>query len=144
MRAAVDRAAIDCCTVDEHLLRCIPRGWHERKPARQAALRAVLRDPVSDKLSPVYRIGLRAGSFAVQSIAMGNAARAVAGRMESMSIAPKLLLHARPGFRRSLAVDIDSLLRDRLCAACEDRHTVSPRNVPRGRAITRAALTQRE
>jgi acetyl-CoA C-acetyltransferase len=123
IREAVARAHIDPALVDECLMGCVLAAGLGQNPARQAALRAGLADTVSAlTLNMVCGSGLKAVALAVQSIATGNAEIVIAGGMESMSNAPYLLPHARTGFRIGDASAVDSMIRDGLWCACDDRH----------------------
>jgi acetyl-CoA C-acetyltransferase len=140
VREAVVRAAIDPSTVDECLMGCVLAAGLGQNPARQAALRGGLSDSVSAMtLNMVCGSGLKAVALAAQSIATGNSQIVVAGGMESMSNAPYLLPDARKGFRMGDSTAIDSMIRDGLWCACEDRHMgLSAEQVAERFAITRA------
>jgi acetyl-CoA C-acetyltransferase len=121
VREAIARAAVAPAQVDECLMGCVLTSGLGQNPARQAALRGGLSDAVSaTTLNMVCGSGLKAVALAAQSVATGNAGIVVAGGMESMSNAPYLLPRAHGGIDDSAAVD--SILRDGLWCALEDRH----------------------
>jgi acetyl-CoA C-acetyltransferase len=123
VREAVHRANVDPANVDECIMGCVLAAGLGQNPARQAALRAGLKDSVSAAtINMVCGSGLKAVALAAQSIATGNAEIVVAGGMESMSNAPYLLPNARKGFRMGDSVAVDSMIRDGLWCACEDFH----------------------
>jgi acetyl-CoA C-acetyltransferase len=123
VREAVRRAGIDVASVDECVLGCVLPAGLGQNPARQAGLRAGLRDEVSAlTVNMVCGSGLRAVALAAQSVMTGDAEIVVAGGMESMTNAPYLLPAARKGMRMGDSAAVDSMIRDGLWCSCENWH----------------------
>jgi acetyl-CoA C-acetyltransferase len=100
IRAAVARAGIPAEAVEEVVFGCVLPAGQGQAPARQAALKAGL--PLSAGATTVNKMcgsGMKAAMLAHDALALGHAAVAVAGGMESMTNAPYLLDRARAGYR---------------------------------------------
>ncbi len=109
--------------VDEVILGQVFQAGVGQHPARQAALAAGLPESVSAfTVNKVCGSGLLAVGLAAQAVAAGNRAAVLAGGMENMSRAPHLLLQARTGYRLGSGELSDSLLRDGLTDAHDQRH----------------------
>ncbi|MGV7029524.1 acetyl-CoA C-acyltransferase [Methylobacterium symbioticum] len=100
IRAAIERAGIPAEAVEEVVFGCVLPAGQGQAPARQAALKAGL--PLSAGATTVNKMcgsGMKAAMLAHDALALGHAAVAVAGGMESMTNAPYLLDRARTGYR---------------------------------------------
>ena len=100
IRAAVARAGLPPEAVEEVLFGCVLLAGQGQAPARQAALKAGL--PLAAGATTVNKMcgsGMKAAMLAHDALALGHAAVAVAGGMESMTNAPYLLDRARAGYR---------------------------------------------
>jgi len=123
VREAVCRAGIAPESVDECIMGCVLPAGLGQNPARQAALRGGLAHSVSAlTINMVCGSGLKAVALAAQAILTSTANIVVAGGMESMTNAPYLLPQARKGFRMGDAKAIDSMIKDGLWCALDDRH----------------------
>lgn len=124
IRAAVERAALPAGTsIDEVLMGQVLQAGAGQAPARQAALRAGLRDTTSaTTINRVCGSGLKAIMLAAAEIRAGDAEVAVAGGMESMNGAPYLLPKARFGYRLGNAELVDATVHDGLWCAIESCH----------------------
>ncbi len=92
-------------------------------PARQAARFAGLPDAVATTtVSKVCGSGLQAVILAARAIGAGDIDCAVAGGMESMSLAPYLLPKARGGYRMGHGELVDSMIIDGLWDPYDDQH----------------------
>ena len=100
IRAAVARAGIAPEAVEDVVFGCVLPAGQGQAPARQAALKAGL--PQGAGATTVNKMcgsGMKAVMLAHDGLALGHAAVAVAGGMESMTNAPYLLDRARAGYR---------------------------------------------
>src|SRR5918995_2601812 len=125
IRAAVERAGLDPATAefDDVLMGQVLQAGAGQAPARQAALKAGLRDSTSaTTINRVCGSGLKAIMLAASEIRAGDAELVIAGGMESMNGAPYVLPGARFGLRLGNAQLIDSTVNDGLWCAIEDCH----------------------
>lgn len=123
LRAAIERAGVDAADVDEVIVGNVIQAGVGQAPARQAALRAGIPDSIpATTINKVCGSGLKAVMLAAQAIKAGDGDCFVAGGTESMSNAPYLLTQARTGYRLGDGQLVDSVLRDGLWCAFEDRH----------------------
>jgi acetyl-CoA C-acetyltransferase len=125
IRAAVERAGLDPVTaeIDEVLMGQVLQAGAGQAPARQAAIRAGLRDATpATTINRVCGSGLKAIMLAAAEIRAGDAELVVAGGMESMNGAPYLLPGARFGYRLGNGALVDSTVADGLWCALEDCH----------------------
>jgi acetyl-CoA C-acetyltransferase len=91
--------------------------------ARQAAIEAAIPKEVpAITINKVCLSGLNAIALADQMIRAGEIEAAVAGGMESMSLAPYLLPSARFGARMGNAELVDSMIHDGLWSTFSDQH----------------------
>ena len=100
VKAAVEKAKVPPDEVREVIMGNVVSAGLGQNPARQAAIKAGL--PVSAGATTINKVcgsGLKAVMLASQSIQLGYSQVVVAGGMESMSLAPYLLLQARQGYR---------------------------------------------
>ena len=86
--------------VDEMILGCVLPAGIGQAPARQAAVYGGLPKSVcATTINRVCGSGLKAIMLADQAVRVGDAQIVLAGGMESMSLAPHLLLNSRAGFK---------------------------------------------
>src|SRR6478672_3640044 len=125
IRAAVERAGLEpsATPVDEVLMGQVLQAGAGQAPARQAALKAGLRDTTSaTTINRVCGSGLKSIMLAAAEIRAGDAEVIVAGGMESMNGAPYLLPGARFGYRLGNGELVDATVHDGLWCAIEDCH----------------------
>lgn len=141
IKEAIQRAGIDPEQVDEVILGNVLQGGQGQNPARQAAIKAGLKNEVpSWTLNKLCGSGLKSVITAVQAILAEDAEIIVAGGMESMSTAPYVLPKARQGFRMGNGEIIDSMVYDGLTDAFHGIHMgMTAENVAKLYGITREA-----
>jgi len=141
IKEAIQRAGIDPEQVDEVILGNVLQGGQGQNPARQAAIKAGLKNEVpSWTLNKLCGSGLKSVIAAVQAILAGDAEIIVSGGMESMSTAPYVLPKARQGFRMGNGEIIDSMVYDGLTDAFHGIHMgLTAENVAELYGITREA-----
>ncbi|HLH27061.1 MAG TPA: acetyl-CoA C-acetyltransferase [Chloroflexota bacterium] len=123
VRAALSRAGVPPDAVDDVLLGNVIQAGVGQAPARQATLRAGIPPSASAMtLNKVCASGLQAAIDATRAIRLGEADIVVAGGMESMSLGPHLLPHARRGIRLGRGELVDATVHDGLWCAFEDQH----------------------
>lgn len=123
IKEAILRAGIAPEQVDEVILGNVLQGGQGQNPARQAAIKAGLRNEVpSWTLNKLCGSGLKSVITAVQAILAGDAEIIVAGGMESMSTAPYVLPKARQGYRMGNGEIVDSMVHDGLVDAFHGIH----------------------
>src|SRR3954453_10465760 len=124
IRAAVDRSGLpEDAHIDEVLMGQVLQAGAGQAPARQASLRAGLRDTIpATTINRVCGSGLKAIMLAAQAIKAGDAETVVAGGMENMNLAPYLLRQARTGYRLGNGVLEDSAVMDGLWCTVEGCH----------------------
>ncbi len=116
--AAVERAAIDPALVEQVFMGQVLQGGAGQAPARQAARFAGLPDSTACvTVNKVCGSGLQAIVHASQAIAAGEVEIAVAGGMESMSLAPYFTPHMRAGARMGDTKLFDLMMVDGLMDA---------------------------
>lgn len=123
IKAAVERAKLPPDEVREVIMGNVVSAGLGQNPARQAAIKAGL--PVSAGATTINKVcgsGLKAVMLASQSIRLGYSQVVVAGGMESMSLAPYLLLQARQGYRMGDSNLVDSMIHDGLWDVYGDKH----------------------
>jgi acetyl-CoA C-acetyltransferase len=92
-------------------------------PARQAAIGAGIPETSSAlTINKACASGLQAVILAAQAIQLGEVDAVAAGGMESMSLAPHLLMNSRTGQRLGDASLVDSMIHDGLWCPFENRH----------------------
>ncbi|HUY98360.1 MAG TPA: acetyl-CoA C-acyltransferase [Verrucomicrobiae bacterium] len=115
IRAALDRGGLAAEAVDQVIMGTVITAGLGQVPARQAALRAGLPAEVSAlTVNKVCASSLKAVNLAAVLIRAGEAEAVVAGGMESMSQAPRLLGGTRSGQATGDLVLTDALLHDGL------------------------------
>ncbi len=123
VRAAVERAGVAPERVEEVIVGNVVGAGLGQAPARQAALKAGLKDTIAaTQIGKVCGSGLKAAMFASAMIRAGDADVLVAGGMENMNRAPYLLSNARFGYRMGNAEMLDAVVHDGLWCAFENWH----------------------
>ncbi|WBU55440.1 acetyl-CoA C-acyltransferase [Paracoccus sediminicola] len=115
IRAAVERGGIAPEQVQEIIMGCVLPAGQGQAPARQAALGAGL--PLGAGATTVNKMcgsGMKAAMLVHDLLLAGSAEIAVAGGMESMSMAPYLLPKARAGMRMGHGQVMDHMFLDGL------------------------------
>ena len=115
IRAALQRSGVEADAIEEVVFGCVLPAGQGQAPARQAAIHAGL--PFATGASTVNKMcgsGMKAVMMAHDLIAVGSAAVAVAGGMESMTNAPYLLDRARAGYRLGHGRVVDHMFLDGL------------------------------
>lgn len=121
--AALARGGVPPEAVDDVLLGNVLQAGVGQAPARQAALGAGIPPAASaTTLNKVCASGLQAVIDATRAVRLGEADVVVAGGMESMSLGPHLLPHARRGIRLGSGELIDATVHDGLWCAVEHQH----------------------
>jgi acetyl-CoA C-acetyltransferase len=120
---AVKRAGIAPEMVEEVLMGNVIGAGLGQAPARQAALKAGLKDTVSaTQIGKVCGSGLKGAMFASSMIRAGDADVMVAGGMENMNRGPYILPNARFGYRMGNGEMLDATVHDGLWCAIENWH----------------------
>lgn len=100
VKDAVAKTKIAPEAVDEIIMGCVLPAGIGQAPARQAAILGGLPKSVcATTINRVCGSGLKAVMLAEQAIKAGDAQVIFAGGMESMTLAPHLLLNSRGGFK---------------------------------------------
>jgi len=100
IQGALEKSQIDKSKVDEVFMGNVLTAGVGQAPARQATLKAGLSESVpATTVGKVCGSGLQSVILAARSILTGDNRLVVAGGMESMSLAPHLLLGSRSGFK---------------------------------------------
>lgn len=115
IRPVVERSGLKPDDIDEVLMGMVLSAGVGQAPARQAALGAGLPTCVPcTTINKVCGSGLKTVMLAQQAIAGGDMNVAVAGGMESMSLAPYILPNARSGYRMGPGKLVDAMIHDGL------------------------------
>jgi acetyl-CoA C-acetyltransferase len=123
MRAALNRGGVPPEAVGDVLLGNVIQAGVGQAPARQAALHADIPPTASAMtLNKVCASSLQAAVDATRALRLGEVDVVVAGGMESMSLGPHLLPHARQGIRLGPGELLDATVHDGLWCAFEDHH----------------------
>ncbi len=123
VREAVKRAGIAPDRIEEVVMGNVVTAGEGQAPARQAALKAGLKDTISaTQIGKVCGSGLKAAMLASSMIRAGDADVLVAGGMENMNRGPYLLPNARFGYRLGTGEIIDATVNDGLWCAFENWH----------------------
>jgi acetyl-CoA C-acetyltransferase len=115
VKAAVADSGVAVAEIDEVIMGCVLPAGLGQAPARQVALGAGL--PLGTTCTTVNKMcgsGMRAVMLAADQILAGSANIAVAGGIESMSLAPYLLPKARAGYRMGNQEVVDHMFYDGL------------------------------
>ena len=125
IEGALQKANIDKSKVDEVFMGNVLTSGEGQAPARQALLGAGLPNTVpATTVGKVCGSGLQSVILGARSIMTGDNQVVVAGGMESMSLAPHLLMNSRAGFKYGPTEMKDSMAFDGLTDAYQ--------NVPMG------------
>lgn len=109
--------------VDEVILGCVLTAGLGQAPARQALVSSGLPKHTSAlTINKVCSSGLKAVMLASNNIALGQTESAIAGGMESMSLAPFLLPDQRSGAKLGNSKCIDSIVHDGLWDVYNNYH----------------------
>ncbi len=123
VREAVQRAGIQPGSVEEVIMGNVVSAGLGQAPARQAALKAGLKDTISaTQIGKVCGSGLKAAMLGSSMIRAGDADVLVAGGMENMNRGPYLLPNARFGYRLGNNEMLDATVHDGLWCAFENWH----------------------
>ena len=123
VREAVKRAGIEAGLVEEVIMGNVVGAGLGQAPARQAALKAGLKDTISaTQVGKVCGSGLKAAMLSSSMIRAGDADVMVAGGMENMNRGPYLLPNARFGYRLGTGEMLDATVHDGLWCAFENWH----------------------
>lgn len=115
IKAAVERAGIENNHVQEVIMGSVLQANLGQAPARQAAKFAGLSDAtICTTVNKVCASGMKALTYAAQSILLGDAEIVVAGGMESMSNVPFYVDSMRWGNKYGNSSLIDGLAKDGL------------------------------
>jgi acetyl-CoA C-acetyltransferase len=126
IQAALADAGHPANEVDQIILGNVLSAGIGQAPARQAAIAAGIPATVGAlTINKVCGSGLMAVMLADQAIRAGDAQLIVAGGMESMSLAPHLLMGARTGWKFGHQQVLDSMQHDGLWCAHEGKGMVA-------------------
>jgi acetyl-CoA C-acetyltransferase len=113
IKAAMEQSGLD--TVDEALIGCVLPAGLGQAPARQAVLGAGLDKSVTcTTVNKVCGSGMKTVMMAHDIIKAGSVDTAIAGGIESMTLAPYLLPNARSGYRMGHVQTLDHMFYDGL------------------------------
>ena len=123
IKAVLNETKIDIDSIDEVIMGNALSAGQGQAPARQAALGAGLPDSVEClTINKMCGSGLKAVMLATQAIQTGDADIIIAGGMENMTQAPYLLPKGREGHRLGHGQVLDSMIKDGLWDAYNDKH----------------------
>jgi len=144
IKEALNRAGVKPEQVDQVYMGCVLQAGCGQNVARQAAINAGLPVKVpAVTINVLCGSGLDSVNEAARMIETGDADIIVAGGMESMSMAPYLIPHARFGYRMGNATMEDSMIKDGLTDAFNNYHMgVTAENVAEQWHLTREQLDE--
>lgn len=123
VREAVKRSRVPIERIEEVIMGNVISAGLGQAPARQAALKAGLKDTVSaTQIGKVCGSGLKAAMLSAAMIRAGDSDVMVAGGMENMNRGPYILPNARFGYRMGTGEIIDATVHDGLWCAFENWH----------------------
>ncbi len=123
IRETLKRGEIHPGDVDEVIMGNVLTAGLGQAPARQAALKAGLPASVAAlTINKVCGSGLKAVMLAAQAVRADEAQIVVAGGMENMTQAPRLLRGSRQGWKFGEVTLEDAMIRDGLWCAFDDCH----------------------
>lgn len=123
IRGALERSGIKDEEVDEVILGCVLPGGQGQAPARMATIKSGLPAKVAAlTVNKVCGSGLKAVGLGVQAIQCGDADVVVAGGMESMTLAPHVLMNSRAGYRMGNFTVEDTMVKDGLWDSYNNCH----------------------
>lgn len=146
IKDALKRANLKPEDVDQVYMGNVIQAGLGQNPARQATLKAGL--PITCPAVTVNCVcgsGLESVNLAADQIIAGDADVVVAGGMESMSLAPYVLPHARYGMRMNVPKDglVDAMIKDALWDVYGDYHMmITAENVAEKWHLTREELDE--
>jgi len=123
IRGALEAAGVEPDAVEQVIMGNVLQAGLGQAPARQAGVFAGI--PHSAGAVTVHKVcgsGLKAVMYAANDIRCGEYSLAVAGGMESMSLAPYLLPKARAGLRMGNGEVVDHMVYDGLWDPYGDKH----------------------
>ncbi len=123
IRGALEKAGVAAADVEQVIMGNVLQAGVGQAPARQAAIYAGI--PTSAGAVTIHKVcasGLKAVAMAANDIRCGDYRLAVAGGMESMSMAPYLLTRARTGYRLGNGEVVDHMVFDGLWDPYGDKH----------------------
>ena len=123
IQSLIEETNLEPRSIDEVILGNVLSAGQGQAPARQAALGAGLPNSVEClTINKMCGSGLKAVMLASQAIQAGDAEIIIAGGMENMTQAPYILPKARSGYRLGNGEFIDSIIKDGLWDAYNDKH----------------------
>jgi acetyl-CoA C-acetyltransferase len=123
IQSLIEETNIEPRSIDEVIMGNVLSAGQGQAPARQAALGAGLPNSVEClTINKMCGSGLKAVMLASQAIQAGDAEIIIAGGMENMTQAPYILPKARSGYRLGNGEFIDSIIKDGLWDAYNDKH----------------------
>lgn len=123
IESIIEETKIDPKSIDEVIMGNVLSAGQGQAPARQAALGSGLPNSVEClTINKMCGSGLKAVMLASQAIQAGDAEIIIAGGMENMTQAPYLLSKARSGYRLGNGKLLDSIIKDGLWDAYNDKH----------------------
>ena len=123
IKAVLEETKVDLNSIDEVIMGNVLSAGQGQAPARQAVLGAGLPDSVEClTINKMCGSGLKAVMLATQVIQTGDAEIIIAGGMENMTQAPYLLPNGRDGHRLGHGQVLDSMIKDGLWDAYNDKH----------------------
>ncbi len=123
IRGALEAAGVQAEAVEQVIMGNVLQAGIGQAPARQAGVYAGI--PHAAGAVTVHKVcgsGLKSVMFAANDIRCGEYSLAVAGGMESMSLAPYLLPKARSGYRMGNGEVLDHMVYDGLWDPYDDKH----------------------
>jgi acetyl-CoA C-acetyltransferase len=115
IEAALERAEVKPDQVQHVVMGQVLQAGQGQIPSRQAQIKAgIPKEVSSETVNKVCASSLRAVGMIDQAVRAGDLELAVAGGMESMSMAPYLLPKARFGFRMGDVKAVDAMTHDGL------------------------------
>lgn len=144
IKEALKRSGVPADKVDMVYMGCVLQAGRGQNVARQSSVNAGI--PVETPamtLNILCGSGLEAINLAAQQIIAGESEIAVAGGMESMSMAPYLVMKGRYGYRMGHAQLVDSMISDALTDAFYNYHMgITAENVAEKYGLTREELDE--
>ena len=123
IKAALERAGVAPADVGQVTMGCVLQAAQGQAPARQAAVYAGI--PHATPCVTVHKVcgsGLEAVIAAARAIALGEIEIAVAGGMESMSLAPHAVKNLRNGVKMGGLDTVDTMVHDGLWDPYSNQH----------------------
>ena len=123
IQSLIEETNLEPRSIDEVIMGNVLSAGQGQAPARQAALGAGLPNSVEClTINKMCGSGLKAVMLASQAIQAGDAEIIIAGGMENMTQAPYILPKERSGYRLGNGEFIDSIIKDGLWDAYNDKH----------------------